>query len=178
MIYGGGIGARRHTLAARCVRAALAGALALALGAIAASGAHASTVWLCRPGLSNDPCKALRKATVITYESGARKQKPQPQVGAGPRAIDCFYVYPTVSEQKTPNANLEIEPQETQIAIDQASRFSEDCRVFAPVYPQLTLAAINSPGSLTEEDVVKAYLGGSTPGTNTSRSTTTDAASS
>ncbi len=39
--------------------------------------------------------------------------------------IDCFYVYPTVSSQFTMNANLEIGPEEKQIAIDQASRFSQ-----------------------------------------------------
>ena len=39
-------------------------------------------------------------------------------------------------EQEGPNADLTIEPQETQIAIDQASRFSQVCRVFAPMYKQ------------------------------------------
>jgi hypothetical protein len=68
-------------------------------------------------------------------------------------------VYPTVSEQEGPNSNLEIEPQETQIAIDQASRFSQDCKVYAPMYPQLTLKAINNPEGVPPEDSVKAYLG-------------------
>lgn len=72
--------------------------------------------------------------------------------------IDCFYVYPTVSEQKSENANLEIELQETQIAIDQASRFSQDCKVYAPMYPQITLAALNG-GPVSPEASVKAYLG-------------------
>ena len=78
---------------------------------------------------------------------------------AGKAPIDCFYVYPTVSEQEGPNANLEIEPQEKQIAIDQASRFSQSCRVFAPMYRQLTLKAISSPGGITLQDELIAYEG-------------------
>jgi hypothetical protein len=69
--------------------------------------------------------------------------------------IDCFYVYPTVSEEKGPNANLAIQPQETGVAIAQASWFSRVCRVFAPMYPQATIRAIDG-GSVTA-DVARAY---------------------
>ena len=72
-----------------------------------------------------------------------------PQAKTHKPPIDCFYVYPTVSEQEGPNADLTIEPQETQIAIDQASRFSQVCQVYAPMYRQLTLKAINTPGGVT-----------------------------
>ncbi len=58
--------------------------------------------------------------------------------------IDCFYVYPTVSSQTTVNANLEIDPEETAIAISQASRFSQVCQVYAPMYRQFTISAITS----------------------------------
>ena len=68
-------------------------------------------------------------------------------------SLDCFYVYPTVSQQSTPNANLTIEPAETNVAIAQASRFSSACRVWAPMYRQRTVndlfnvphGAANSP---------------------------------
>ncbi len=142
---------------------ALIGVLCALLATLtfAPAGASASTktVWLCSPHLAKDPCKASREATVVTYEDGVRKESLQKKSAAGSPPIDCFYVYPTVSEQSTINANLEIEPQETQIAIDQASRFSQDCRVYAPMYPQLTLKAIDSPESIPEEALVKAYLG-------------------
>jgi hypothetical protein len=36
-------------------------------------------------------------------------------------AIDCFYIFPTVSLQSTTNANLVIDPQETAVSIDQAA---------------------------------------------------------
>jgi Protein of unknown function (DUF3089) len=56
--------------------------------------------------------------------------------------IDCFYVYPTVSAQPTANANLDIDPAEIGVAIAQASRYSQVCRVYAPMYRQGTIAAI------------------------------------
>jgi hypothetical protein len=57
-------------------------------------------------------------------------------------AIDCFYVYPTVSGQRTGNANLHIDPVERSVALHQTARYSQYCRVFAPMYRQLTLAGI------------------------------------
>ncbi len=121
--------------------------------------AQARTVWLCRPGLASDPCEASRAATVVSYEGTVRRESLQPQGGRGAPPIDCFYVYPTVSTQRGPNANLEIEPQETRVAVAQASRFSEDCRVYAPMYPQLTLNAIDKPGRASPLAALKAYLG-------------------
>jgi hypothetical protein len=87
-------------------------------------------------------------ATVVTPSGEEFIERARP---AQNPPIDCFYVYPTVSEQETPNANLAIEPEEEQIAIDQASRFSQDCKVYAPVYNQVTLAEIN--GKLTEPPI-------------------------
>jgi hypothetical protein len=130
----------------------------LAYSAPALASKPGGTVWLCRPGLAENPCKASRTSTTVTYEGATRHEAVHKTKGKS-AAIDCFYVYPTVSEQTTTNANLTIEPQETQIAIDQASRFSQECRVFAPMYPQLTLSAINTPGGVTLEDEERAYLG-------------------
>ena len=51
-------------------------------------------------------------------------------------------MYPTVSTQPTANANLTMDPQETAVAVAQASRFSQVCNVYAPMYRQLTVAGI------------------------------------
>jgi hypothetical protein len=59
-------------------------------------------------------------------------------------AIDCFYVYPTVSDQKTTLANLHVDPEERSIALYQAARYSQYCRVFAPMYRQVTVPALQS----------------------------------
>lgn len=138
------------------VGAGTAALLALGLMAGSALANKDKTVWLCKPGLVNDPCTSPLTTTVVNTNGETSLEKARK---ANHPPIDCFYVYPTVSEQPTTNANLEIEPQETQIAIDQASRFSQDCRVFAPMYPQLTLRAINEPGGITLEAETKAYLG-------------------
>jgi hypothetical protein len=57
-------------------------------------------------------------------------------------AIDCFYVYPTVSGQKTTLANFNVDPVERSIALFQVARYSQYCRVFAPMYRQVTLTAL------------------------------------
>jgi len=98
-------------------------------------------VWLCRPGLAHDPCTASFKTTVlgasgassVTDASAARGSK-----------FDCFYVYPTVSTETSDNSDLVVQPAETDVAIAQASRFSTVCRVWAPMYHQFTLAALES----------------------------------
>ena len=68
-------------------------------------------------------------------------------------------MYPTVSSQLTSQRELAIGEEATQIAIDQASRFSQTCNVYAPIYPQLTLFAIVTPGRVTPEASLIAYLG-------------------
>ncbi len=114
--------------------------LLLALTSAKALAAPETTTWLCLPGQAPDPCTAPLTATVVLPNGREFTEHARP---ASHPPIDCFYVYPTVSEQLTPNANLEIEPEEEQIAIDQASRFSQDCKVYAPVYNQVTLAEAN-----------------------------------
>jgi Protein of unknown function (DUF3089) len=98
-----------------------------------------TTVWLCRPGRGGDPCTAPLKATVVPA-SGARTTE---DAQADPASrFDCFYVYPTVSTQKTDNANLVVQPAEEAAAVAQASRFSQVCQVWAPMYRQRTEASL------------------------------------
>lgn len=128
--------------------AAVAGVLALP-----APAAHAKTVWLCKPGQTPDPCRESLKTTYVASDGTSRVGDP----GIAKRSrIDCFYVYPTVSDQPTTNADLTVEPVQTAIARYQASRFSQRCRVFAPMYRQLTLGAIGAP-SLPPEAAELAY---------------------
>lgn len=113
----------------------------------------AGTVWLCRPGLADDPCTANLTATAVRADG---KRSVQHAAPASNPPIDCFYVYPTVSAQKTENANLRVDPAETAVAVAQASRFSQVCRVYAPMYRQLTLQAI--AGHITARGATTAYL--------------------
>ena len=101
----------------------------------------AGTVWLCRPGSRDNPC--LADPSYTTVSASGSESVVKERAGESSK-FDCFYVYPTVSKQTTENANLHIEAQETSVAISQASRFSQVCKVYAPMYPQVTLATLNS----------------------------------
>jgi hypothetical protein len=111
-----------------------------AVCAIAAPVANAKTVWLCLPGHKPDPCTPGLSTTVYSPSFQKLRVGHPPQVKS-PK-VDCFYVYPTVSDQKTGNANLHIDPEEDSIALYQAARYSQYCDVYAPMYRQVTLAAI------------------------------------
>jgi len=106
-----------------------------------AAPASAKTTWLCKPGHSPNPCAGPLNATQLSV-SGKSTGKVEKAKPAAKPPIDCFYVYPTVSDQQTTNANLHIDPEETAIAKYQASRFSTACRVWAPMYKQVTLKGI------------------------------------
>ena len=109
--------------------------------ATASPAAPSNTVWLCRPGLADNPCESDLTTTVVSADGTSTTEAAAP---AKDPPIDCFYVYPTVSGQTTPNANLDIDPEEKAVAIQQASRFSQVCKVYAPMYRQFTLKAIIS----------------------------------
>ncbi|WEJ99761.1 MAG: DUF3089 domain-containing protein [Candidatus Sphingomonas phytovorans] len=98
------------------------------------------SAWLCRPGRT-DACSANQDVTVIQANGKRRIEKfkaaPAPQ-------FDCFYVYPTVSNDPTPNSDMTAGPEELAVAASQAARFASKCRVFAPLYRQVTLTALRA----------------------------------
>lgn len=86
-----------------------------------------------------DPCaSSLDSTTVSANGSTTVVDADAPDSST----FDCFYVYPTVSTQLKDNANLKIQPAERAAAISQASRFSQVCRVWAPMYRQRTAASL------------------------------------
>ncbi len=139
-----------RTLRATVVLAAVgAGAVtSIPLGAGAAlrpTQAASPTVWLCRPGQTPDPCAWSRAATAVTG-SGATRVVAAP-ASPSARRFDCFYVYPTVSTEPGTNADLTVQPAERAAAVVQASRFSQHCTVWAPMYRQVTVAALGHAGN-------------------------------
>ena len=106
----------------------------------------AKTVWLCRPGQADDPCTSDLSSTSVSADGSTETVAASP---AAASKFDCFYVYPTVSEQTTADANLKVQPVETVSAENQASRFSQVCRVWAPMYRQRTVASLfkDQPGA-------------------------------
>ncbi|HUA11946.1 MAG TPA: DUF3089 domain-containing protein [Solirubrobacteraceae bacterium] len=149
--WGGNAGVRR------AVALAAFGAFALGLGAVGASPAKAQSTWLCRPGLASNPCLNSEETTVRLNGGSSRTEDPQP---AKRPPINCFYVYPTVSSKFEYNAPVAVEKEEEAIAESQASRFSQVCNVYAPIYPQLTIPAIEGYlGEVPAEASVRAYFG-------------------
>ncbi|MEX2132161.1 MAG: DUF3089 domain-containing protein [Pseudohongiellaceae bacterium] len=96
--------------------------------------------WLCRGTDSSlGACDADLDTTIVNadgrlnIEKFIRNENP---------AIDCFYVYPTVSLDTTPNSDMNAGPEEYNVIAQQFARFGSKCRTFAPMYRQLTLAMI------------------------------------
>ena len=133
-------------------------ALCVAFAVILTAPAVASadkTQWLCKPGLADNPCKPGLETTIVSptgevigVEEADAVKRPK---------VDCFYVYPTVSDDEGANSDRAIDPEERSIALYQAAHYSSDCRVFAPVYRQITLAALFSGQPITEEMRALAY---------------------
>jgi hypothetical protein len=103
---------------------------------VSSSTAGSGPVWLCRPGATPDPCESDRAATVV-QASGASSLLSA-QTSASASRFDCFFVYGTVSEQDSENSSLAVQAGETNAAIALASRFSQVCQVYAPMYRQVT----------------------------------------
>jgi hypothetical protein len=132
-------GSRQRT---RTGIAGLTAVLLVALAAALAPPALARTVWLCHPGQRPDPCAPGLSTSVEAPDLTSTERTTTPAPSPNARRVDCFYVYPTVSDQTGPFANLTIDPEERSIALQQAARFSQLCRVWAPMYRQGTLPAL------------------------------------
>ena len=121
----------------------------------------AGTVWLCRPGIKDNPCTGNLDATSIT---GTNKRTVQTASATGSKKYDCFYIYPTASNETTVNSNLVVQPAEELIAMAQAARFSQVCDVWAPMYRQITVAGLHSasgggtdPGTIAYDSVLSDW---------------------
>jgi hypothetical protein len=122
----------------------LAGFILTPVAASAAASAERTaaptgTVWLCQPGAPGDPCTYDLAASSVAADSSTKAVRASPDPSS---KFDCFYVYPTVSTQKADNANLRIQQAEIDAAVSQVSRFSQVCRVWAPMYRQATTASL------------------------------------
>lgn len=115
----------------------------------------AGVVWLCRPGIPNNPCTGDLSTTVV--DAAGQITVAHPQVATDP-SVDCFFVYPTTSLQKRVNADLSIDPEERRVATAEAALFSQVCHVYAPIYPQLTQYALTN-GGIDQSTIDIAYEG-------------------
>jgi hypothetical protein len=139
----------------RRFRLLLIAIVALACAAALPSSASAKTHWLCKPGKADNPC-AVSLTTTLLSPTGKHLGIQHIKRPKHPK-FDCFYVYPTVSDQKTATANFHIDPELRSIALYQAARYSSDCRVYAPVYRQNTLASLLGQVKATPEETARIY---------------------
>jgi hypothetical protein len=96
--------------------------------------------WLCLPGKPDDVCSIDLDATAVAADGST---EVEPHVVGDDPPVDCFYVYPTVSRDETANSDLEPgEGEEIATVWNQAARLTSQCRVFAPLYRQVTLASL------------------------------------
>ena len=109
---------------------------ALGLALFAGPASAEDTVWICKPGQVDDLCAGSISATAGGEPIGFARPEDAP--------VDCFYVYPTVSEQATPNADLSKDPEVRRVVVQQARMFSRVCDVYAPIYRQETNPGIYS----------------------------------
>jgi hypothetical protein len=109
--------------------------------------------WVCRPDLADDVCRDL-DVTVVAADGTTTVEEREP---AADPPIDCFYVYPTVSSDEGTSADLEwtVDDNEAQTVVAQAAQYARSCRVYAPIYRQVTLNGIG--GGASEEDRAVAY---------------------
>jgi DUF3089 family protein len=130
------------------------GALVVLAMLASAGDAHASAKWLCGPGVAQDPCRPSLSTTV--YRGWDARTGTVTPKRARDRGVACFYVYPTVSDQQTRLATGRVDPELRSIALYQAARFSQLCRVYAPVYRQATVPALQAERT-TRRDYLTAY---------------------
>jgi len=113
--------------------------------------------WLCRPDRLA-ACDVNLTTTVLDRDGHVTVERAPRDPRA---AVDCFYVYPTVSTDTTTNSDLVPDPAERNVVRLQFARFGTRCRMFGPVYRQLTLAAMgraNAAGIASPDFLGLGYL--------------------
>lgn len=98
--------------------------------------------WICRPG-RDDAC------------AGDLSAAPSPGDARSPAAdpaVDCFYVYPTISTAPGDSAPILVTEDEARTVKLQLARLRSVCRLYAPLYRQLTVS-----------DMKRRLQGGQTP---------------
>ncbi len=115
----------------------LTAGLLLATFGATASAAPYKPVWLCRPGLPKNPCAGSLETGIFSPGETLASTFTPPANPDPP--VDCFYIYPTVSDEQTLLSNLQIQPPETDVARYQAAYYASVCKVYAPMYHSITV---------------------------------------
>lgn len=131
--------------------------LTMILAAAAAVAAPAADYgkdanWLCRPD-RRDACTTESLTATQVDANGKLTQIPFTLPAKFKPKVDCFYVYPTLSNDPGGNSDLTPNDEERFVVKAQFSRFASACKTYAPMYRQVTLGALRT-----------AMMGGANPG--------------
>jgi hypothetical protein len=96
-------------------------------------------MWLCRPDLPSDACRGDLDTTELEPD-GSRTRVPF--VPAPDPKVDCFYVYPTVDPSWVPGNHVDFHDTTImrEVTRFEVARFGSVCRLFVPLYRQVTIA--------------------------------------
>jgi hypothetical protein len=108
-------------------------------------------LWLCHPDRpeGEDACRSADlTATELLPDGGTEVLE---HVAATDPPFDCFYVYPTVDLRLAPGQTEDFADldQELDPLLNQAARFTSMCRMFAPLYHQVTIGTFGSDQAAT-----------------------------
>jgi hypothetical protein len=94
--------------------------------------------WLCRPDLATNQCFNNIDATAVEPDNTLLVE---PHTAGGDSDYDCFYIYPTVDLSGTPGNHTDFTDISYMLdpLLSQAARFNGSCRIFAPLYRQVTI---------------------------------------
>ncbi len=112
--------------------------------------------WLCLPGRSDICTTPLATTPLNPNGYGSTGQSKV----AGDAGVDCFVVYPTMSRDSGMNSDLTPGDGEEKAAIvSQFARFSGACRMYVPIYRQMTLGAVAAAaaGADVSKPAILAY---------------------
>jgi hypothetical protein len=98
------------------------------------------THWVCRGDMA-DVCDDAYPVTEVAADGTTTVRDAGP---ATDPPVDCFYVYPTISDDSTLNSDL-VAGSEIGVTTQQAAQFDSVCTVYAPMYPSVTLAGLFDP---------------------------------
>jgi DUF3089 family protein len=105
---------------------------------VSANDYSAPNTWLCCPRIKG-ACNVDMTTTVVAASGALTRESWKSNANA---PIDCFYVYPTVSTDPTPNSDMNPDAAELNVIRQQFARFGSVCRLYAPIYRQITLAGL------------------------------------
>jgi len=113
--------------------------------------------WICRPGAGgqgagDDTCGGNLDLMAVDAR-GTRTPVPVRPAAAPP--LDCFYVYPTTSDDETFYSDMTVDASEKRTVRAQAARLSTVCRLFVPAYRQVTTAGLKARLSTPGEVVAR-----------------------